>query len=346
MPHYSAAEICACVAGELTGPADVQVTGLAVLREAQPGHLTFLRDDKYVGELAQSHASAVLVAAKVTLPAEVLAQRCVIRVANADLALAKVLALFAPPRPLPPAGVHSTAVVEPDAQLGEGVAIGANCYVGARVQLGARCVLHPGVKLLADTTLGPDCELFPGVVVRERCRLGARIIIHSNAVIGADGFGYEFDPATKQLVKVPHIGGVTLGDDVELGAGACVDRGKMVDTVIGAGTKIDNLVQIAHNCRIGRCCIICGQTGLAGSVTLGDGVVLGGGVSVRDQVTIGAGAKVAGNAAVASNIPPGEVWGGYPAREAGLALRETLAVKHLPDLVKLHRAELRGKGKA
>jgi UDP-3-O-[3-hydroxymyristoyl] glucosamine N-acyltransferase len=183
----------------------------------------------------------------------------------------------------------------------------------------------------SDVTIGDDCELFANVVVRERVTIGSRVVIHAGAVLGSDGFGYRWDG--QRHAKVPQIGTVIVEDDVEIGSCACIDRAKFAATVIGRGSKIDNLVQIAHNVKIGPHCLIAGQAGLAGSVTLGAGVVLGGGVGLRDHIELGDGAMVAASSGVAADVPAGEVVAGTPALPRRQALREQAALRRLPDLV-------------
>jgi UDP-3-O-[3-hydroxymyristoyl] glucosamine N-acyltransferase len=197
--------------------------------------------------------------------------------------------------------------------------------------LGARCVLYPGVYIGDDTTLGDDCHLLPNVVVRERCTLGHRVIVHAGAVIGTDGFGYRWDG--KQHAKVPQIGTVEIGDDVEIGSCACIDRAKFAATRIGHGTKIDNLAQIGHNVVIGPHCIIVGQAGLAGSATLGTGVILGGQSAVRDHITMGDGAMLAACSGVMEDVPAKQIVSGLPALPHRQSLREQAALRRLPDLV-------------
>ncbi|MEM9296567.1 MAG: UDP-3-O-(3-hydroxymyristoyl)glucosamine N-acyltransferase, partial [Planctomycetota bacterium] len=223
-----------------------------------------------------------------------------------------------------------------------GVAIGPGVYIGPHAQLGDGCVLHAGAVVMDDVVLGPGCVLWPHAVVRERCTLGARCILHPGAVIGADGFGYrpEKGPDGVRIRKVPQIGVVTLGDDVEIGANSGVDRAKFDATVVGEGSKIDNLVQIGHNCRIGNHVVIAGCCGIGGSCVIGDYAMLGGMVMMRDHVSVGVGAKIAGGAAVIEDVPPGESWGGYPAGPMKQKIKEELAVRRLPDLLKLAKAWL------
>jgi UDP-3-O-[3-hydroxymyristoyl] glucosamine N-acyltransferase len=339
MPSFTAEQIAARVGGQLVdakGTGGIAITGVDALEAATPEQITFIRDPARAGRWASSRAGAVLVGPGVEIEA---VGRPVIRVQEADVAVAIVLGMFAPPPVRPTPGTHPAAVVEPSTVLGKGVAIGPGCYIGHRVRIGDRTVLHANVTVLDESVIGADCEFFPGVVIRERCELGDRVNLHPNVVIGADGFGYRpsTDPGRPGMMKIPQIGTVRIGNDVEIGAGSCVDRAKFAATVIGDGTKIDNLCQIAHNCVIGRCCVIAGQAGLAGSVTLGDGVIIGGRSGVRDHVTIGAGAKVAGAAAVADDVKPGATVAGYPARDAREVMREYAAMRRLPELVKLLR---------
>ena len=329
MPSFTAQQISDRVEGELIGPGDLPVRGVEQLDRAAPDQISFVRDQKNAVAWEASEARVVLASQRVKL--ECKDGRTVIRVANADLAMAIVLGLFAPPSVAPMPGIHQNATVDSTVSLGQDVAIGPGCVVGDGVTLGDGCVLHANVCVMDESTLGRGCQLYPGVVIRERCELGDNVIIHANAVIGADGFGYT--PATdgSGLVKIPQIGTVTIGNDVEIGAGTCIDRGKHASTTIGDGTKIDNLCQIAHNCQIGRSCALAAQVGLAGSVTIGDGVRLGGNVGIRDQVNIGNGATIAAYAAVMGDVPEGETWGGYPAQEWRASLRQMALMRKLAD---------------
>jgi UDP-3-O-[3-hydroxymyristoyl] glucosamine N-acyltransferase len=327
MASFSAQHISQCVQGTLSGSADLQVHGVEQLDRAGPDQISFVRAAKNIGAWQRSRARVVLVSKQLALTPD--NGEAIIHVDSADLAMAIVLGLFAPPAVVPQAQVHANATVDPTAQLGDGVAIGPGCVIGAGVRVGDGCVLHAQVCVMDQTTLGQHCTLYPGVVIRERCQLGDNVIIHANSVIGADGFGYTPAADGASLVKIPHIGAVTIGNDVEIGANTCIDRGKHSDTTIGDGTKIDNLCQIAHNCRIGRHCLIAGQAGLAGSVSIGNGAVLGGNVGVKDQLHIGAGAQIAAYAAVMHNVPDGARWGGYPAQDVRQMMREIAVVRKL-----------------
>jgi UDP-3-O-[3-hydroxymyristoyl] glucosamine N-acyltransferase len=231
-------------------------------------------------------------------------------------------------------------VVDPTAKVSPTARIGPFCVVGARTVVSDHATLVSRVTLGADVAIGPASTLFPGVVIYDRCSIGAHTILHANVTIGADGFGYRPDPQGRGLIKIPHIGTVEIGNGVEIGSSTCVDRGKFGATVIGDGAKIDNLVQIAHNCRIGRCVIICGQSGLAGSVTVGDGAMMSGGVGVTDGINIGAGAKIGAKSGVMCDVPAGETWTGLPAAPHREQMRTWSAVKKLPEVLR----ELKKKG--
>jgi UDP-3-O-[3-hydroxymyristoyl] glucosamine N-acyltransferase len=195
-------------------------------------------------------------------------------------------------------------------------------------------VLQPGVRIHADVVVGASSILHANTVVRHECVIGRRVILHQNVSIGADGFGYRPAPDGRGLVKMPHIGNVVIEDDVEIGANSCVDRGKFGSTVIGAGTKIDDLCMIAHNVRIGRCCVLAGRTSISGSVTIGHGVQMGGSSGVADHLTIGNGARIGAGAGVVRDMPAGATWMGFPADDASVVKRQWVALKRLPELVR------------
>jgi UDP-3-O-[3-hydroxymyristoyl] glucosamine N-acyltransferase len=308
---------------------DRPIRGIDTLADAGPDHLSFVSSEAYVAALASCRAAAVLVQRKIELPAP--PAMPVLIVDKADLAVAQVLELFAPPIPRPLAGADPGAHVAVTASLAEGAAVGWNAYVGERVRIGRRSIIHPGVFVGDDTVIGDDCELFQQVVVRERITIGNRVIIHAGSVLGSDGFGYRWDGT--RHVKVPQIGTVVVEDDVEIGSCVCIDRAKFGATRIGRGSKIDNLVQVAHNVNMGPHCIIAGQAGMAGSVTLGTGVVLGGQCAVRDHVTMGDGSTLAACSGAMDDIPPKAVVSGLPALQHRQNLREQGHLRRLPDLV-------------
>lgn len=331
---FSTAELCTQVGGELRGPDNLEITGVAALDESEPGQITFLADEAHARRWAHAGASAAVISRSLLPIDHDPATRALIVVDNAELATIIMLEQFAPPPDRPDLGVHPTAWVDPSATLGESVRIGPNVTVGPRAVLGRGVTLHPGVHVYANVLIGDDSVIHAGAVIRERCRLGRRVIVHQNASIGADGFGYRPSPDGKGLLKVPQIGIVILEDDVEIGAGTCIDRAKFSATIIGAGTKVDNLVQIAHNCRVGRCCVIAGQSGLAGSVIVEDGVQIGAQVGVSDHVRIGRGARVGGQSGVMQDLAPGVTVLGLPADDVRQTLRQFACIRKLPELIR------------
>lgn len=306
------------------------ITGVNSLTDALATEISFITSDKYLKELVATRAVAVVTPRKVNVPADK-CQTVILTVDDVDLAMVKVLGLFAPPIPRPAVGIDPSARIAPGTTLPEDARIGAFVSIGANVRIGVRCVIHPGVVIGDDVTLGNDCELHANVVIRERVTIGSRVIINAGSVLGTDGFGYRWDG--KQHVKVPQIGTIIIEDDVELGSCVCIDRAKFGATVIGRGSKIDNLVQIAHNVKTGPFCILAGQTGVAGSTTLGTGVVLGGATSVSDHVHIADGVMAAGRSAIHESIPPKTIVSGMPALPHRQSLREQAALRKLPEIV-------------
>lgn len=307
---------------------DLPLTGVNSLGEASATEISFVGSDRFLKELAATSAAAVLVQRDVKVPPG--AARPVLLVDDADLALVKVLELFAPPVPRPKVGIDHSARLDATATVGEGSAIGAFVSIGANTRIGARCIIHPGVIIGDEVTIGDDCLIYANVVIRERITVGSRVILNAGTVLGTDGFGYRWDG--KQHLKLPQIGTVVIEDDVELGSCVCVDRAKYGATRIGKGTKIDNLVQIAHNVVTGAHCIMAGQTGIAGSTTIGDGVVIGGASSIRDHVNIGSLAVIGARSGVVEDIQPGVTVSGIPALPHRQSLREQAALRRLPDL--------------
>ena len=332
MKRISIEQINQAVNGILDGNPTIMIDGIEQISEATTNQLTFIGDKKFVKLWNQSRASAAIV--NDNLDVEPGQGRALIRVTDADLALADSLRLFETSPPKCGPGIHSTAAIDSTAVIGEGAAIGAGCYIGPGVVIGDNTKLYPNVTVLDETSVGSETIIWSGTVIRERCRIGNNCIIHPNVTIGADGFGYRPSPDGRGLVKIPQIGTVTIGNGVEIGAGSCIDRGKFSATTIGDGTKIDNLVQIAHNCKLGRFCVMAGQSGLAGSVTLGNGVIMGGGARVKDHVTVGDGVKLGGNTGVLRDVAPGKTLLGVPADDHRQTLRLWSVQKQLPDLIK------------
>ncbi len=327
----------------LDGPPDVVITDVAGIDKARSGALTFVRSARFAKLWAESKASAAVVTNGIDVPGHDPSARALLHVNDADLAMVKLLEMAAQtlPQHTPEAGVHPTAVVDSTAKIGSGARIGANSVVGPRSVIGDGAVIMPSVTIGADVSIGAQTVLNPGVVVYDRCTIGPRCILHAHVSIGADGFGFRPDPSGRGLIKVPHVGTVEIGSDVEIGANSCVDRGKFGPTTIGDGTKIDNLVQIAHNCRIGRSVIICGVTGIGGSVVIGDGVVIAGCCGVADNLTIGAGARLGAKTGLLEDVPAGQTWTGLPAAPHSQQMRSWAAVRKLPEVL---RALKRGGG--
>ncbi|MFN5946671.1 MAG: UDP-3-O-(3-hydroxymyristoyl)glucosamine N-acyltransferase [Phycisphaerae bacterium] len=331
--EHDVASLAALTKATLTGDATVRIARLASFDTATSGSLTFIRSADFAARWTSSAASAALVTPEIAARIEALggatAGKALRGVADVDLAMIELLTVFAPAAAARPAGVHASAVVHPTARVAASAHVGPMCVIEEGASVGEKCVLHGQVTVAAGARIGDGTTLHSGVRVLERCEIGRVCILHANVVVGADGFGYRPRPDGRGLLKVPHIGNVVIGDDVEIGAGTCIDRGKFGATTIGSGTKIDNLVQIGHNCVLGRCCIICGNAGLAGSVTMGDGVVVGGGVCVADNLSIGSGAKIAGMAGVMNDVPAGATYIGAPAMNAGEWRRMQVQMRRL-----------------
>ena len=330
MPSYTTADLAERIHGELKGRSDLAIEGVDALKDASERQITFITDQAHAGLWAQTRAAAAVITDGIDASGHDPSARALIVVPSASLAMIELLRLFAPPPLLPDAGVHPTAWVHPDASIGRDVRIGPHVSVDRGASIGDRVVLYGGVRICGEAHVGDDSILHSNTVVRERCRLGRRVITHQNVSIGADGFGFERAPDGSGLLRVPQIGTVELCDDVEIGAATCIDRAKFGTTVIGAGTKIDNLVQVAHNCRIGSSCVIAALSGLAGSVTVGDGVCIGGAVAVSPHVTIGSGATIGACSGVMRDISPGQTCLGTPATEVREALRQAAALQRLP----------------
>ena len=327
MQSYSIDEINKILDGELVGNTTSQITGPEQLDKAENNHITFIGSTKYIKYWDASKASAAIVNEKFTVePGE---NRALIKVKNADLAMAKLLEVFNPPPPVFDIDIHPTAVVHETAKLGKDCQIGAGCYIGKDVVLADGVILYPNVTIMDETTIGAHTIVWSGTVIRERTEIGAYCIFHTNVSIGADGFGYRPSDDGRGLVKIPQIGNVIIGNGVEIGANSCVDRGKFSSTIIGDGCKIDNLVQIAHNCVMGRSCIMAGHSGLAGSVTLGDGVIIGGSASVKDHTTIHSGATIGAGSGVMGDVAAGKIMLGYPATESREMLKQWVALRKL-----------------
>jgi UDP-3-O-[3-hydroxymyristoyl] glucosamine N-acyltransferase len=328
MKTYSINEINEVLKGTIVGHTTKKITAPEQLEMAKDDEISFIGNKKYEKLWANSKACAAVVNEDISIePGD---NRVFIKVKNADLAMSQVLELFAPAPPIFDEEIHPNATVHASAKIGSGTRIGAGSYIGPDVVLGENVTIYPNVTILDKSTIGKNTVIWPGAVVRENCHIGDDCILHPNSTIGADGFGFR-PSAEKGLVKIPQIGNVVIGNNVEIGANSCVDRGKFSSTILGDGCKIDNLVQIGHNSRLGKFCIMAGSSGLAGSVTLGNGVIIGGSASIKDHTTIGDGAIVGAGSGVAADVPAGKTVLGYPAVEARMALKQWACIKKLAE---------------
>jgi UDP-3-O-[3-hydroxymyristoyl] glucosamine N-acyltransferase len=327
MQTYTLQQINEKLNGEIVGNTTQVITGPEQMELATDTQITFIGHKKYAKFWETSKACVAVINADIDLaPGE---NKAFIKVKNADIAMAELLEMFVPDAPVFETDIDPRACVHASATVGEGCKIGAGVYVGKNVTLGKNVILYPNCTVLDDTKIGNNTVIWSGTVVRERCVIGAHCILHPNVTIGADGFGFRPSPDGKGLIKIQHIGNVVIGNGVEIGANSCVDRGKFSATIVGDGCKIDNLVQIGHNSKMGRSCIMAGASGLAGSVTLGDGVVIGGGSCISDHVTLGNGVQVGGGSGVMSNFEDGKKILGYPAVEARDMLKQWVALRNL-----------------
>ncbi len=316
-------DVAQVVGGTIIGDADQLLTGISSLAEASAGDISFLANPKYEPYLAETRATAVLVASAHKAPNIIQ-----VVVPNPDFAFAKVVATFGPKAVPPPPGIHPSAVIGDNVTLGANLAIGPYVVIADGATIGDNTVLYPHVYIGHDTAIGSDCTIYPQVSIRERCRIGNRVILHSGVVIGSDGFGYASVEGVHH--KIPQVGIVVIEDDVEIGANSCLDRARFGRTRIGKGTKIDNLVQIAHNVETGHHCIIVAQVGVAGSTKLGNYVTLAGQAGISGHLSIGDYAMVTGKAGVSKSIPPRMVVRGSPAQEIKSCQAQEVAVRRLP----------------
>jgi len=322
------AEVAEVVGGEVAGaPTDQRFLGVAPLDGAGEAELGLLSNRRYLDEALSSSAGAFLVTRGLADSVPAARPRVVIEDANS--ALVRLLPVFEPAPAVEPT-IHRTACLEQGAQIASGVSIGALAVVGARTAIGPGTILGAHVVIGEGCQIGADCVIHPRVTLYPGTRLGDRVEVHSGATLGADGFGYAHRPDGHH--KVPQIGGCLIEDDVEIGAGTCIDRGSIGDTVIGAGTKIDNLVHIAHNVRIGRHSIIIAQVGIAGSTRVGQGAVFGGQAGIVGHLTIGAGARIGAQAGVIGDVPADAEVIGFPARPRKEYLRAMASAMNLQAL--------------
>jgi UDP-3-O-[3-hydroxymyristoyl] glucosamine N-acyltransferase len=319
-------ELAARLDCTLRGSGSVEVTRVKGLDEAGPGDLTFVANPKYLGKLAATRASAVIVAPDVDCPLPSLLTP------QPYLAFARAVSVLHP-APRPAGGVHPLAHVDDTATIGEDAHVAAFAVLGPRVRVGARTVVRPHVVLYEDVEVGDDCVLHSGVQVREGCRLGNRVVVHNGSVIGADGFGFAKD-AEGRYLKIPQVGIVVIEDDVEIGALTAIDRAALGETRIGQRTKLDNLVQIGHSVTIGADSIVAAQVGIAGSTKVGNRVTLAGQVGIVGHIAIGDGAIATAKTGIGHSVPEGAIVSGAPEMENRAWLRSIGVFAKLPELQK------------
>jgi UDP-3-O-[3-hydroxymyristoyl] glucosamine N-acyltransferase len=321
---WTLGEIAALVGGDLLGPADLRLLRPVPAGYDDPQGITFAENDKYLAACLASRVGAVLVARGTAAVG-----RPMVAVESPRTAFAKLLALHKRPLPIS-AGVHATAIVHVDASLDASASVGAFAVVEAGAKIGARCRIYPFAYIGESCTLGDDCVVFPHAVLYQDVSLGARCVVHSGAVLGADGFGFVWDG--KRQMKVPQVGGVVIGDDVEIGANTCIDRATCGATSVGEGAKFDNLVQLGHNTSVGAHTVVAAQAGVSGSSTIGERATLGGQVAVSDHVAIGDDVVLGGRSAVIQDLTePGQYFG-LPPLPLAASMRVLALQTRLPEL--------------
>ncbi len=320
--QFRVRDVAAFLGGTVVGDPETAVSGIAGLTEAKPGDLSFLANPKYTAHLATTQAACVIVA-----EAQPDVRTAQIVVANPDFAFAKLVSAYGPKPAHPTEGIHPTAVIGERVRIGANPRIGAYAVIGDDTAIGDNAVVYPHVVVGAEAAIGNDCVLYAGTVIRERCRLGNRVVLQPGVVIGSDGFGYALVDGKHQ--KIPQVGIVVIEDDVEIGSNTAIDRARFGKTRIGSGTKIDNLVQIAHNVETGSHCLLVAQVGIAGSTRLGHYVTLAGQVGVAGHLTIGDQAMAGGQSGISKNIPAKAKVRGSPAQDFKEALVSEIAVRRL-----------------
>ena len=326
--RLTVAQLAERIGAELVGDGSGQISAVGAVKAAGENDVTFITNDRHIPRLEKSRVGAVIVARRI----EGLAKPQLI-VKNVNAALIDTLNVFAPKLRAAAEGIDPTAKVGQNVKIAKGVSVGAGVVIEDEVEIGEDSVIASGCKIGENSKLGKNCRLDSNVVVYHNCIIGNNVVIQANSTIGSTGFGYSFIDGSHKLI--PHNGGVVIEDFVEIGANSCVDRAKFGNTIIGAGTKIDNLVQIAHNVVIGKCCLIAGQVGISGSCKLGDGVVLAGQVGLVDNIEIGDGVMVGAQSGVYHSVAAGKKIFGYPAFEKTEALKIVNLTRRLPKLAEL-----------
>lgn len=322
------AELLRGLKSEIVGDSSVIITGANGIKEAVAGDITFLANSRYTSLLDTTAASAIITSQDIKE-----SSKPIIRTDNPSLAFAKVISLIAPDNAKHFKGIHPTAILGKNVKLGKDLALGPYVIIEDDVILGDNTVIYPGTFIGKGSNIGDGALIYSNVSIRERIILGKRVIIHSGTVIGSDGFGFVTVDGVHH--KIPQVGIVEIGDDVEIGANVTIDRARFGKTIIGSGTKIDNLVQIAHNVVIGKNCLIVAQVGIAGSTTLGNNVTIAGHAALTGHVTIGDGAIVAAGAGVGKSVPANAIVSGWPARPFNTMQKVNACAQNLPKLFNL-----------
>lgn len=318
------------VGGTIRGNVHRVIDDAAAIESSGPSTVTFVLDGNHVSRLQNCKAGAVIIDQKVSEHINESADCSWIIVADSQVAFQKILPLFRVVRGRPARGISPAAQISPSAKIGADCYIAPGVHIGDDVVIGAGCDLYPGVVVGTGSRIGEDTILYPNVVLYHDVQVGNHVIIHSGAVIGADGFGYRF--ANQRFEKIPQLGTVQIQDHVEIGACSTVDRGAVGPTIIGTGTKLDNLVMVAHNCEIGRHNVFASQVGVAGSCTTGDYVRLGGQAGLRDHIHLGTGCSAGAKSGVVKDIPPGETWLGIPSTPESEQKRQLVSIKRIPEI--------------
>ncbi|MEW5799857.1 MAG: UDP-3-O-(3-hydroxymyristoyl)glucosamine N-acyltransferase [Bacteroidota bacterium] len=329
----TARDIAQLLEGEIVGDGTVPITGIAKIEEAGKGTLSFIANPKYEKYLETTSASAVLVSATIDLNKYSKLPPAVIKLADPYTSFVIAIEKFIPRKKDVEPGIHPSAVIHPSATIGKNASIGAYAVIGERTSIGENVTIHPHVVIGRDVKIGSDCTFYPHVTIREECIIGDRVIIQPGAVIGGDGFGFA-PKKDKKYKKIPQLGIVVIEDDVEIQANTCVDRATLGDTRIKRGTKLDNLVQIAHNVVVGEDTVIAGLTGIAGSTKIGDRNMIGGGISITGHIETAEDVKIEGASAVTKSLDKqNQIYAGYPAKEAMKWRRTEGALRQLPQLL-------------
>lgn len=322
-------DICEHLGGELSGDGEIEITGVSGIKEAVPSQITFVANAKYLSAIATTQASAIIIGRGVSGNG-----KPTICVDNPYWGFVKTLELFAWDMEQPTqSGIHETAIIGENITLGERVTIQAHSVIGDNVEIGNDTVIMPLVYIGAGSKIGSAGLIYSHVSIRDNITIGNRVIIHCGAVIGSDGFGFTPDPTNHSPYKIPQIGTVVIEDDVEIGANTTIDRATLSETLIKSGTKLDNLVQIAHNVVVGKDCCVAAQSGIAGSSVLGDRITIAGQSGVVGHLTLGENTVLYAKSAITKNVPPGSQLSGFPARPHKQELRLQASMRKLPELL-------------